>query len=589
MYVPLIAIYFGFFVPFIILIIVGLFVFRLRKQSQQEYVNQIESLENTIWKQKEKFTELSDKYNKTQSEGADNRELLLSLSEQMSAAVSGIMGLSELILDAQPNEKIQSYARTIMGASEGLTHVANDIQKFSLNQSDDQGDLNIAIDIQELVNEICQLYAFKAQENEIELAVRFALDTEKFVITDPTPIRQVLSILLMNSLKYTSDGFISITVEDVKKNATLNDNVTLRFTVEDTGKGIPDTEKEEILKDFVKEGHSRSLFFCKSMVERMGGQIDFFSEENKGTKFFFTVPVKRNAREVMLKARPESLRNLKVLVVDDLILFRELMREKLEDAGMVCSAAESGKEALNILKQAAEDKSPFDIVIIDYVMPGMKGDELAKAICEHDDLAACCLILMSAIDDSALNTVYTDYGFSDFLPKPINTEKLIDDVEKIWRSFCADVTSPKNSSSISKNKEETIDLSFANILIVEDNLVNQFFIQELVEQAGATYDIASDGLQALNAVQKNTQYDLIIMDCMMPELDGYEASKQIKRLKPYQNIPILALTANSGEGDREKCLAAGMDDYLPKPIEKDIFLNKVEALLHLKGSQKDAG
>ena len=328
----------------------------------------------------------------------------------------------------------------------------------------------------------------------------------------------------------------------------------------------------------------------------MGGDISLESVPGKGSTFSFTVPCTRNTTEAPIATNLGSLEGIRTIVIDDLPINLKLISEQLEFCDARCDVALNGEDALQKMEQAARDGTPHQIAIIDYLMPEMNGEMLACAIKDNPLLKDCCLVMLTAAGTPVMSKSYAEKGFSAHLAKPINKYNLLKSLAYIWSKYkegCTNELIQVDAQKRSTDKFDTApNLNGVSILMAEDNLVNQAFIQEIIEEMQCSLHIAQNGREALDALQKN-RFDLVLMDCLMPVMDGFEATAEITKLKQNGSIdadlPVIALTANAMKGDREKCLAAGMDDYLAKPIRKNELQKMVMKWVSFHSDRTETG
>ena len=507
------------------------------------------------------------------------------MSHEIRTPMNGILGMAELILGARPSNQISGYAKTIINSGESLQKIIDDILDFSKIEA---GRLELdpmPVDLLELADETALLYSVKARDKAIELAVRYVPGSEQFIFADPVRIRQILSNLVSNAIKFTDKGHVAITIEEIKNPGLAADQVTMKFSISDTGIGLSQEAQRNIFEKFAQADSSTTrkyggtglgLSICKRLVKLMDGKIGVESCENEGSTFWFEITCKRNTQESHIQPKPPVLKDVKVLVVDDLSVIRQIVSEQLTAAGMYCDVAESGAEALNLIQSAILDDDPYEIIIIDYLMPEMNGEMLACAINDHPEMCNACLVMLTAAGNPMGDNQFAKKGFSAYIAKPIENKALIEALSIVWQRYKdgeKGVLIRIDTGNLGKEytHDDGIKLKGADILVAEDNLVNQVFIKEILEEMECNYTIVSNGVEALQAVQ-DQEFDLIIMDCLMPEMDGFEATHEICKLKEAGQtrvyMPIIALTANAMKGDREKCLDAGMDDYITKPVRK---------------------
>lgn len=566
-----------------------------RKRNEQELQQYREHLEDMV---KDRTTKLEKEKKKAEELNRLKSEFLATMSHEIRTPMNGVLGMAELIQGVSKSEQIDSYAKTIVSSGETLQQIIDDILDFSKIEA---GKLEIdplPIDMVELVDDMAKLHSVKARDKALELVVRYVHGSEQFVFADSVRIRQILGNMISNALKFTEKGHVVINVEENKQSNLPDDKVELKFSVTDTGIGMSEEAQKKIFQKFSQADSSTTrkyggtglgLSICKSLVELMGGTIGLESAEGAGTTFFFTLPLTRNQSVLQKTASLPVLKNVRALVVDDLSVIRELVSEQLESAGMKIDTAQSGDQALDMMNAAYEDGAPYEIVIIDYLMPNMNGEMLARAINDHEHLREACLVMLTAAGNPLADDLFAEKGFSAYIAKPVTSKALTQSLAIIWEKYkngARNVLIRLDSGRLGKEKEkDNCKLcEGAKILVAEDNLVNQVFIREILEELKAEYKIVTNGKEAVEIVQKE-EFDLIFMDCLMPEMDGWEASSIISEMQKsgeMKQTPICALTANAMKGDREKCLASGMNDYLAKPVRKKQLKEKVIELVAQK-------
>lgn len=520
---------------------------------------------------------------KTQAANQLQSDFLATMSHEIRTPMNGILGMAELILDARPTQQIEGYVRTIMNSSESLMNIIDDILDFSKIEAGRMELDPMACDLLEICDDVAQLYSVRARDKAIELAVRYTPGTEQFVYADPLRLRQILGNLITNAIKFTAHGHVVLTIENDPNLPSEDDTIHIKFSITDTGIGMNADAQKLIFQRFKQAdtsttrkygGTGLGLSICKSLVELMSGTITVESVENKGSTFSFTLPLKRNYEEANEIIKSPLLKGLRVLYVDDLPVMRQILEEQLEHAEIRIDTAQSGEQALIMMEKACAENDDYKIVIIDYLMPDMNGEMLARAINDEEQLRKACLIMLTAAGNPMANEEFAGKGFSSYLAKPINNRTLIENLNFIWKKYNEGHTEElisvdRKFTQNNNDDEDQLILPDSSVLIAEDNLVNQIFIKEILEEMQIHYTIVSNGQEALDATKEHS-YDLILMDCLMPVLDGYQATEAIRKASRHMaaHIPIVALTANAMKGDREKCLEAGMDDYLTKPIRK---------------------
>ncbi|MFN3701689.1 MAG: response regulator [Alphaproteobacteria bacterium] len=542
--------------------------------------------------------ELSAAQKKAENLNNLKSEFLATMSHEIRTPMNGILGMAELILTAKPNSQVETYAQTIINSGETLLNIIDDILDFSKIESGKLSLDPMPVDLLEIADDLATLYSVKARDKALELAVRYVPGSEQFVFADPNRLRQILGNLINNAIKFTHKGHILLHIEEDKTAENSDEYAQMIFSVKDTGIGINEEAQLKIFDKFTQAdttttrefgGTGLGLTICKSLVELMGGTIAVESTQYEGSIFTIRLSMPRNRNTPALSKKSVALpKGLRILVVDDLAAVRLAVAEQLTAGGAMVDVAANGQAALEKMIAAQKNNEKFDMCLIDYLMPAMNGEMLASAINDHPLLRDTCLIMMTAAGNPLADDQFVTKGFSAYIAKPISSRILAESIGKIWKHYASGdkktlIKIDLHAPMLSQCCAVDYDLSHIKILVAEDNLVNQVFIREILETMNAQYCIVANGHEALNMIRKEP-FDLIIMDCLMPEMDGFEATREIRKLQDVHviaPIPVLALTANAMKGDREKCLEAGMDDYLSKPVRQDELKHKIFTLLGL--------
>ena len=570
-----------------------------KKRNEMELQKYREHLEDIV---EDRTAKLKKAIEKAEEINRLKSEFLATMSHEIRTPMNGILGMAELILSAKSQSQIDNFVRTIINSGESLQQIIDDILDFSKIEAGRLEIDPIDIDMLEIVDDIGKLYSVKARDKAVELVVRYKPGTERFLKADPVRIRQILGNLVSNAIKFTPKGHIILTVTSEQEDSKA---ASLTFMVEDTGIGLTQEQQEKVFEKFAQADNSTTrkyggtglgLSICKSLVDLMGGEIKLESKENEGSKFSFTIPLNKSEKLNKPKKDYENLRPVRVLVVDDLYVVRKLVTERLTYSGIRCDEAEDAHQALTLMVEASQTNDPYQLVIIDYLMPDLNGEKLASVINDHEDLRKACLVMVTSAGTPLADDRFSEKGFSAYLPKPISNEAFIYNLAYIWEQYNKGMKNElikfdKFSSFDTVINDEELDLTGKKILIAEDNIVNQAFIKEILEETNVEYTIVHNGVEAVNAVIEKS-FDLIIMDCLMPDMDGFEASRKITDLKTkgvIKEVSILALTANAMKGDRDKCLQAGMNDYLSKPVRKKELKNKIASMIFADSDKQMLG
>lgn len=531
-------------------------------------------------------------------------EFLASMSHEIRTPMNGVLGMIGLLLNENLSNSQKHKAQLVQSSAESLLTIINDVLDFSKMEAGKMELELLDFDIRKLMGDFAESIALQAQDKNIELILDTKNIDHAMVKGDSGKIRQVLFNLVGNAIKFTANGEVVI---QARTEELSNNKLKLHCKITDTGIGIPKDKQDNLFDEFTQVdasttreygGTGLGLSIVKKLCLLMDGDIEVQSELGQGSEFSFNL-ILHASQKPKLVVPTISIENLSVFIVDDNKTNREVLTGQLSHWGIQVTQACDGPSAIALLKEHyANSKAPFDVAILDMQMPGMDGAELGKLIRQDAQFDDIKLVMMTSMGSSGDEAFFATLGFNAYFPKPVTTSDLFDALAVVvengevlrassivTRNFLRSLTTNNNSDSTPIWPTKT------RLLLVEDNTINQEVALGILEEIDLQAETAINGIEALDSLKNTTSdqpYTLILMDCQMAQMDGYETSRRIRSGQAgphYTDIPIIAMTANAMQGDREKCLDAGMSDYLTKPINPQHLLERLVTWLFQEKSQ----
>ena len=547
-------------------------------------VTRIASIERDIARRMQIEDELRVAKELAEAASRAQGEFLANVSHELRTPMNAIIGMTDLALDEELTPTVRDYLETARSSAEVLLELLNEVLDFSKLES---GEFELDAEpfsLSELLETSIKALGLRAYEKGLELACDVAPGIPDRLLGDPLRLRQIITNLASNAIKFTHQGEILISVEPM---ALLDEDIRLRFSVRDTGIGIPKEDQSRIFQPFTQvdasttrsySGTGLGLAICTQLINRMGGRIWVDSEVGHGSTFHFTAQFRltddsRQREATLRRDRLDRLDGLPVLVVDDNETNRRIVERCLTNWSMQPVTVPDGKSALRRLREAARAGRSFPVVILDALMPEMDGFMLVEEIRRDPELAEATILMLSSADRQAFRERCRGLPIKAFLEKPVTQSDLLDSIVTALGG------APQQEARGPSDLDEFPPAEPLSLLVVEDTPANQKVVVRMLERRGHEVHVAHNGREAIDLLSQG-EFDLVLMDVQMPIMDGFQATAAIRGMRdePFRNVPIVAMTAHAMKGDRERCLAAGMDAYIAKPVDARRLIRMVERL-----------
>ncbi len=564
-----------------------------------------------ITEQRNREAELESAHRQAKAADRAKSEFLANMSHEIRTPMNGIMGMAELLAKTELTAKQRNFADIIIKSGASLLTIINDVLDFSKLDANQMALDPAPFRLADAIEDVTTLASANASEKDLELIVRIDPALPDAMVGDVGRIRQVVTNLVGNAVKFTDAGHVYV---EVCGEPAGDRRQLLCFRIQDTGAGIPADKRDKIFEKFSQvdtsatrkhEGAGLGLTIASSLVKLMGGEIGVESELGKGSTFWFTIELPVHLQEEAMKRIPRDVSGAKVLIVDDNEVNRSILMEQMSTWGFESAACNDGYEALAFLRAARQQKVVIDCVILDYHMPGMSGGDVVQEIRADHALGDTRIVMLTSVDQAEDGTSFSSLGINRHLTKPVRSAHLRETLVEVLQDDVVTAGSeqrePDRAQAPSPDHEvhipvpQTVNGGFGgsseasiDILVCEDNMVNQVVFEEIIKATGYSCKIANNGQEGVELFTKYAP-KFILMDVSMPVLSGFEATTAIRSIEGGKlRTPIVGVTAHALKGDMEKCLDAGMDDYLSKPVSPAALTAKIHTWMQKTGTAKIA-